>query len=247
MLKFYLFLAVCPFFLTDYLSAVHDLSPGVNSAVPLSPSPAFCRLISITEGKHIIRLAYDARGQLATLDDVDGATVYLTRYFYDGNLMKIIHFGMGELKTDSLVLSADGLVRDGWLYTGSGNRQVSFTYSSDGEIKTRISKDEGRAADTTRFLYRDGDPFASIFKGDTTTFTYDTTKPALTGNVIELMELMEYRFHFMKTKHLVTGMREKGKTTSFSYTFAPSGMIRTVTRAVEDGPPQTIQYEFDCK
>jgi hypothetical protein len=234
---------LCPLLLVLFISSC---SKTRSAGVPASS----CRINYITDSNNggitSYNLSYNNLAKLSAITQ-DPSGGYTIVFAYVSNTALTTRFnGPAILETDSIVLNAAGNPSMEIRTDSSGIRTVyTFNYNGSGQILSSTYQYNGGTVTTTVYTYTNGDPTSYTDGVNTTTLSFDLSKPSAPGDYLYISQLFSLGTQFLKSKHLNQGLQQGSTTVNFTYTFDSLGNIKSLG-ATSGASVQSISYQYQC-
>jgi YD repeat-containing protein len=228
------------------------VSDSTTTTKTTTPAPT-CELTGITHATpaQTYTLGYDDQNRLTswhlTYTVAGTSTVQQQSKAFQYGTDYVIVTWVGPINSeDSLVLNSDGGISADYFSDATTTAVSKYTYTSNGELLTSTNTQNGTTSAPTIYTWENGDLAANSYGA---TFSYDTTKKAVTGEENQLDQLLQFGTNAwtIKNTHVLTS-EFIGFTENYSYTYDSTGKITSLTNVSPSDNTTTVQnFTYACQ
>jgi hypothetical protein len=200
----------------------------------------------------------------------DTARLYTYQYNTDGTLSQSTQFGMygytasytynGKLiyrsvaaginsSVDTFTLNDAGMVSLRKETIGATTYTTHYTYDVNGQL-TMSNQDSTSQTQGYSIFYKftngDNTLIGNANGSDRDTLIYDITKPAVTGNMDMVNQVLNDGAMYIRNKHLLVE-EHRGTTVLYSYTYTAEGNIASIKLSINAVNSGATTYTYECK
>jgi hypothetical protein len=187
-------------------------------------------------------LFYDENNRIVNIEQT-GFTANSLSLKYLQNTVLIS--ATGKLK-DSLTFNNAGYLLNHRFFTSNKSSWLNWAYQLNANNETvnfKLTTSQGTTVAEGPYTYVNG----NLTQQETTTYIYDTSKPAQQGDYLSIGNILSLGIQKMTSKNLVTGFVSGGDTTKFNYAYDTQGRI--IELLIPHGNTATYtkyKYSYDC-
>ncbi len=209
----------------------------MNGMVVTPAGAPTSHVISYDEGKMV---AITSKGSIN-----DSRTFTYTK----GGITVVAKDGTNKITgTDEVSLNASGKISSITHKDGGGTitGTKSYVYNSAGQMIMYISTPTNAAADTTTYVYNEGNVTLSTYKGANTLYTYYEDKIFADGDRIKTPQILSYGALAWENHNLLKSIiSPAGIVTEYTYQYDVAGKIigAQVSGGMEN---ESLTYTYEC-